>query len=267
MTLKSLLSKLFPPLHGPALYAALAGAAVLCVFLFFALHALPPRARKVAIGAATFLAGLFYALEWFWPADSAGNNPMTFAVPTVGNVANVLTAFTLGLGVMSLIRIHGNNVIRQRASWENSLVLLLGMVTMAVSGLFFDKSMFFRSLFRDVLNSFDAAMFATLAFYIISAAYRAFRIKSVEATLMMAAALIVMLGMIPLGQFLTSSLPANGSFTSIFRLDNISNWMLTNLNGAAQRAINFGLGIGALAIALRVWLSLERGAFFESTPE
>lgn len=262
----TLLSTIFPPLHGVALIAALAGVVIVCVFIFIALQALPPRARKLVIASATFLAGLFYALEWFWPATN-DKNPLTFAVPTVGNVANVLTAFTLGLGVMSLIRIHGNNVARQRSGWENSIVLLLGMVVMAVSGLCFEKSMFYRSLFRDVLNSFDAAMFATLAFYIISAAYRAFRIKNVEATLMMVAALVVMLGMIPIGQALTSFLPERGSFVSLFRVDNISNWMLTTLNAAAQRAINFGLGVGALAIALRVWLSLERGAYFESSAE
>jgi hypothetical protein len=267
MRLSTLLSKLFPPLHGTALYLALAGMVVLCTFLFFALQALPPKARKMVIAGATFLAGLFYALEWFWPAGKDGKNPLTFAVPTVGNVANVLTAFTLGLGVMSLIRIHGNNVARQKSGWENSLVLLLGMLVMAVSGLFFENSIFFRSLFRDVLNSFDAAMFATLAFYIISAAYRAFRIKSVEATLMMLAALVVMLGMIPIGQALTAFIPERGSFASLLRVDNISNWMLVTLNAAAQRAINFGLGIGALAIALRVWLSLERGAYFESSAE
>jgi hypothetical protein len=267
MTLKSLLSKIFPPLHGSALLNALVGCAIVCVLIFFAMQALPPRARKSVIGLATFLAGLFYAVEWFWPATDKGKNPLTFAVPTVGNIANVLTAFTLGLGVMSLVRIHGNNVVKQKNGWENSLVLLLGMITMAVAGLGFEKTMFYRSLFRDVLSNFEAAMFASLAFYIISAAYRAFRIKNVEATLMMVAAFIVMLGMIPLGQFLTSFLPEKGSFLSLFRLDSISNWMLTTLNASAQRAINFGLGVGALAIALRVWLSLERGAYFESSAE
>jgi hypothetical protein len=267
MKLSTLLSTIFPPLHGVTLYVVLAICAVACVAMFIALNALPPRARKMVIGAATFLAGLFYALEWFWPTNDKGENFLTFAVPTVGNLANVLTAFTLGLGVMSLIRIHGNNVARQKSGWENSAVLLLGMVVMAVSGLFFENTMFYRSLFRDVLNSFDAAMFATLAFYIISAAYRAFRVKSVEATLMMVAALIVMLGMIPIGQWLTSALPERGSFLSNLRLDNISNWVLTTLNAPAQRAISFGLGIGALAIALRVWLSLERGAYFEQAPE
>lgn len=265
MTLKHLLSTVFPPLHGMALAGALFGGVLLCLVLVFLLQAMPGRARTMTIRIVTFLAGLVYALEWFLPAGGKDQeNVLTFALPTVGNVLNVLVAFTLGLGIISLVRVHGNNIVRQKKGWENSVILFGGMITMAVAGLFFPESMFYRSLFQDVLTSFDAAMFASLAFYIINAAYRAFRIKSAEATLLMASALIVMLGQVPIGQAITSGLPAKGSFLSLFRLDNISNWILTSVNAPATRAIGFGLGIGLLAIGLRVWLSLERGAYFDA---
>jgi hypothetical protein len=265
MNLQQLLSRAFPPAHGNWRWAAIAMAAAACVLLFFALQALPGRARKALIAAATFLSGLFYALEFFWPVNpKTDENFLTFAVPTVGNVINVLAAFTLGLGVFSLVRIHVGKVAKLREGWGNSLVLLVSMVVMAVAGLGYQNTLFFRSLFRDVLNSFDAAMFATLAFFIISAAYRAFRVKSAEATLLMVSALVVMLGQIPIGQYLTHWIPEKGTFASIFRRDNISNWLLLTVNAPATRAIGFGLGIGGLAIALRLWLSLERGAFFEA---
>jgi hypothetical protein len=261
----SLIARLFPPAHGWMIYVALGLSAIACVLIFFVLQALPGRARKAVIAGCTFFAGLFYAVEWFLPVEKTNNqNLLTFAVPTVANVQNVLVAFTLGLGVFSLIRIHGTIVMKAKPGWENSLVLIGGLITMAVAGLKYEHGMFFRSMFRDVLNSFDAALFAMLAFYIMSAAYRAFRIRSVEATLLMGSALVVMLGTIPIGQAITSFLPERGSYASLFRLDNISTWMLFYVNGPAQRAINFGLGIGLLAIGLRVWLSLERGAFFEA---
>jgi hypothetical protein len=262
--IQSFLSRAFPALHGGALAGAVAGCVVACVIAVVILQALPGKARKAVIAAVTFVAGLFYALEFFLPANAQDENILTFAVPTVGNVTNVLGGMTLGLGVLSLIRIHGSNVVKVKSGWENSMLLLVSMVVMAVAGIWYGQTLFYRSLFRDVLNSFDAAMFAVLAFFIVSAAYRAFRIKSAEATLLMVAALVVMLGQIPIGQYLTHWLPVKGSYLSLLRLDNISNWLLSTVNAPAQRAIGFGLGIGGLAIALRIWLSLERGAYFEA---
>lgn len=268
MSLQRFLATAFPAAPANWRWIAIALAALGCIVLFVALQALPGRARKALIATLTFLAGLFYALEFFWPVRrGTDENFLSFAVPTVGNVINVLAAFTLGLGVFSLVRIHGTKVAKLREGWPNSAVLLASILVMAVAGLRWEDTLFFRSLFRDVLNSFDAAMFATLAFFIISAAYRAFRVKSAEATLLMGAALIVMLGQIPIGQYLTHWIPEKGSFASIFRLDNISNWLLLTVNAPATRAIGFGLGIGGLAIALRLWLSLERGAFFEAKAE
>ena len=46
-------------------------------------------------------------------------------------------------------------------------------------------------------------------------------------------------------------------------VETIRNWILTVANAAATRAIAFGLGIGSLAVALRIWLGLERGSYFE----
>jgi len=61
---------------------------------------------------------------------------------------------------------------------------------------------------------------------------------------------------------LTSWIPRDGVW-DFLRLEVIKEWLLTVLNAAALRAIAFGLGIGSLAISLRIWLSLERGAYFE----
>jgi hypothetical protein len=270
MTIKSLLSRIFPPQQPgtPMFWVCCAIAVGICVVIFIGLTLAPQRLRRPIIVTATFLAGLFYAVEFFLPAGGPKNeNALTFAVPTVGNLLSILKAFTLGLGIISLVRVHAGNIIKAKPGFENSIILLIGMVTMAVAGLYYDKTIFFRSLFRDMLANFDAAMFAMLAFYIVGAAYRAFRIRSAEATLLMLSALVVMLGQVPIGQAITSGLPQKGSFLSLLRLDNISNWLLTSINAPAMRAIEFGIGIGLLGIALRLWLSLERGAYFEARTE
>ena len=92
-----------------------------------------------------------------------------------------------------------------------------------------------------------AAMFSLLAFYVASASYRAFRLRSVEAGIMMAAAILVMLGQIPFGPlYISEDLPA------------IRFWLMTVINTPAFRAIFFGSAVAALAMSIRIWLSLEK---------
>jgi hypothetical protein len=79
---------------------------------------------------------------------------------------------------------------------------------------------------------------------------------------MMLTAGIIMLSLVPVGTWLTSWLPASG-FISSLRLENIGYWLLIWPNMAVQRAITFGVAVGSLAMGLRIWLSLEKGSFFD----
>ena len=52
------------------------------------------------------------------------------------------------------------------------------------------------------------------------------------------------------------------SSAAFFRLEMLGEWLMRWLNTPAQRGIIFGIAVGALAMSLRIWLSLERGTFF-----
>lgn len=249
-------------------------AAVLSALVFFLLTILKPRGRKSLIVVVTFLCGLFYTLEFFWPVkivDGQEKNPLTDYTNVVSDINQIITAVALGVGIYSLSMLHGKNILRARPGWFFSLTFFVGMIVMTVLGLLTKwpghekiaaNTALNEIFFRGGLQALDATMFSIIAFYIVSAAYRAFRIRSTEATLMMAAAFFVMLGQVYAGQFLTSWLPTEG-FLSNLRAETLSDWLLTRLNAPAVRAIGFGLGVGLLATALRIWLSLERGSYFE----
>lgn len=115
-----------------------------------------------------------------------------------------------------------------------------------------------RFVFTDMLQVLDAATFSLIAFFILSAAFRAFRIRSIEATILMFTALIILLSFVPLGLALTSGLES-GTFPGNFRIDSISDWILAYLNTPAIRAINLGLALGYLAMGMRILMGLERG--------
>lgn len=237
--------------------------------LFWLLNLIPGRFRKKLIAALTFLAGLIYSVEFFLPADPKTQmNVLTPLRGQIGEATIVVYAFALGLGVYSLIRFHGVNVIRKRSGWYNSLAFFIAFASMAGAGFWMNSTdssaatNTYDMLFDGIVAALGATMFSTIGFYIVSAAYRAFRIRSGEATLMLIAAFIVMVGQVPVGAYFTNGLPSSG-LASAFRLENISYWILQHPNMAAQRGIWFGIEIGALAMALRQWLSLERGSFFE----
>lgn len=237
--------------------------------LFFILKLVPNRYRKTLVAVITFLAGLIYSVEFFVPPNpETEKNFLTDAVKQVGEITNVIYAFALGLGVYSLLRFHGRNLARRRPGWHNNLAFFVAFFAMAAAGFWFDafpspaSENLYNTLFDGTVAALGATMFSTIGFYIVSAAYRAFRIRSAEATLMLAAAFVVMIGQVPVGVYLTSGLPATGA-VSAFRLENLSYWILNEPNMAAWRAIAFGIEIGALAMALRTWLSLERGSFFD----
>lgn len=115
-------------------------------------------------------------------------------------------------------------------------------------------------LFDGVMQNVDAAMFSLVAFYILSAAYRAFRLRSVESSILMASALVVILGL-SFGTVITGGIDPNG-LSSNLRVETWSGWILSVVSAPALRAIEFGVAIGSLAMSLRMWLGIERGALF-----
>jgi hypothetical protein len=104
-------------------------------------------------------------------------------------------------------------------------------------------------LYNGLFNQLGSAMFALLGVYIAAAAYRAFRVKTMESALMMIAAVIVMLGQISFGRTIYEEMPA------------IRQWLLEVPNSAAFRAIRLGAGVAGLMLAIRMWLSIESKSF------
>jgi hypothetical protein len=101
-------------------------------------------------------------------------------------------------------------------------------------------------IYDHVFAPCNATMFALLAFFIASAAFRAFRARNVEAALLLGAAILIMLGRVPIGRAISDLFPA------------IAEWIIDVPNNAGRRAIMMGAALGAVATSLRVILGLER---------
>ena len=102
----------------------------------------------------------------------------------------------------------------------------------------------FRTWIYDhVFAPCNATMFALLAFFVASAAFRA---RNIEAALLLGSAIIILLATAPFGRAIWSSLPE------------IAQWILDIPSNGSRRAIIMGAAVGAIATGLRVILGIER---------
>jgi hypothetical protein len=199
----------------------------------------------------TLVVGLFMVIGLFVP-----QRHFTAGRTEFESWAIIIRAFAAVLGVANIARISYLRITRREHDWFYHLPLLFGLVLMIVIGVggsVFSAPLFgiaqgtlFDDLYLNVYVPMQGTMFALLAFYIASAAFRAFRVRSVEAGLLAVAAVLVMLGRVPIGAEIWDQLP------------NISDWIMNIPNNAAKRAILIGAALGAIATGLKVILGLER---------
>jgi hypothetical protein len=261
---------------GPAIYGVVIGVFIVSALVIAALSKLPPKYRRRLIVSIVFLSGLFYVAEFFLPTHAVikdgattQKNYLTDAIPDIiSPLAGILAAFLLGLGLFSLARIHGNNILRRRPGWINSFALMVSAFVMLLLGFWTQATErepkwveeTYDHLFSGLYQNMNSAMFSIISFFILSAAYRAFRVRNVESSILMLSALVVLLGL-SFGVLITGSLPSEGMLANL-RMETWSSWVLSVLSIPSLRAIDFGVGLGALAMGLRIWLGIERGALF-----
>ncbi len=191
-----------------------------------------------------FASGMLMVVQYFIPAEISDDAYEYLLDWTV-----IIGIFALALGIWSLIRVSIEKVRRKLPGYGYTYVALIGLAVMVVIGLNpWGKGLedyTFSHLFRYTMIPIQSTMFSLLAFFIASAAYRAFRARSVISAVLLIAALVMMFRVIPMGQL------------SIW-INETANWLLLVPNLAAKRAIIIGVGLGMVATALKVVLGIER---------
>ena len=272
------MANIFQPAQDtPHFVLAIVLSTLVFVGIMWGIQRLAPQPRKWLTIVLTFVAGLFYLLEYMLPlhavvapdGSTAQQNFLTPFLRPVSDFNNDTFIWTVGLGIISLAIVHGRRLFSRRPGWHNDLAFFLALISITVVGFASHAGQTgstlakfsYNALFNGLLINLDSAMFALLAFYIASAAYRAFRIRSLEAALLMVSALVVMLGVIKFGVLLTTWIPLDSPW-AYFRIERLSLWVLNWINMPTQRAVAIGVAVGSVAMAMRLWLSLERGSFF-----
>ncbi|KPJ54426.1 hypothetical protein AMJ39_00405 [candidate division TA06 bacterium DG_24] len=209
--------------------------------------------RQIPLGIA-FFAGLFGTSLYFTPHPA-----METANQTLLAWLRLIYTFAMLLGIFSITRLHVTKLRQRKTGWWYSAVVIIGLFAMILAGRPWDldgrglqEGTPFMWIFQNIQVPMDSTMFSLLAFFIASAAFRTFRARTPEATLLLVAAVMVMLGRVPLGHLLTSWLPEQVGIPAL------TDWILTVPNLAAKRGIMIGVGLGSISTALKVILGIER---------
>lgn len=238
--------------------------------------------QKTIVKLITFIAGLYFILEFLIPGS--GEKEENFLSPYLTNVNAVLTVLmgmAFLLGPINLVRSNLSKFFRSRREILMPTLFFIGLAFGLFAGscgwiaATFDKlkqdphlvktgldnwvlangeslKLYFYIAIYGIGLALGGSSMGMLAFYLVSAAYRAFRLNNLDAGVMMASAVIVLLGMVPLGVYLTSFLPDK------LQLNSWARWIMDVPNSAVQRAVLIGAVAGVFGAGMRQWLSLGK---------
>lgn len=223
-----------------------------------------------------FVLGVIYFFAGFF------SNPFSIEFlqqEIMANWLKIMGTFAVVMSVASLWRRNYIKIKRKAPGYAYNYIELIGMVVMASFAVLLPKvnigagmvlggvsrNSVYNWIFMNIQVPMQATMFSMLAFYIASAAYRAFRARNTEATLLLITAAIVMIGRVPLGEDIYQAmLGANNHFlpnfhwAGIFDFQGITQWILDIPNTASKRAITFGIAMGGIATSLKIVFGIEK---------
>jgi len=174
----------------------------------------------------------------------------------------IIGGFALFIGAYSLLHMHVSRIRRRQPGWAYSVFVFLGAAGMIAVGAWEEvleavgtrpAQSWFQWGYDYVQVPCDATIFSILAFFMASAAFRTFRARNFGAALLLAAALIVMFGRVPISQAVGQWLFAN---SKVF--PTATDMIMGYPNLAAKRGILLGISLGAISQSLRILFGIER---------
>jgi hypothetical protein len=169
---------------------------------------------------------------------------------TLAQWVGVLVAFALLVGLANLVRVHLTRVVRRGEGWPYSLLLVGSALAVLAAGLVSGGpgSEPVAWAFRWVYQPLGAAVFSLLAFFLTTALFRALRVRSPEAIVLLLSALVVIVVQVAV---------SFGGQPLDFMGD-VRRWIFDYPVLAGMRAVILGVAFGAIGISLRVLLGFDR---------
>ena len=195
--------------------------------------------RYIPIAIVAFFGALTLS-AWFIDNETIE----TFANDDATQFFDIIAAFAVFLGALNLLKLQFIKVLKQQSGWIYSAIAIASFFFAFIIGFFIRGAYFvgedvyfsqkaaesailssgssevvvpvdwgahvqtdgslFQWMFKYIFSPLSATMFALLAFFVASASFRAFRARNFEASLLLVAGIIIMLGRVPVGSLISS---------------------------------------------------------------
>ena len=195
--------------------------------------------RYIPIAIVAFFGALTLS-AWFIDNETIE----TFANDDATQFFDIIAAFAVFLGALNLLKLQFIKVLKQQSGWIYSAIAIASFFFAFIIGFFVRGAYFvgedvyfsqkaaeaailssessevvipvdwgahvqtdgslFQWMFKYIFSPLSATMFALLAFFVASASFRAFSARNFEASLLLVAGIIIMLGRVPVGSLISS---------------------------------------------------------------
>jgi len=168
----------------------------------------------------------------------------------------IMGSVVIAVGLIN-ITINSVREVKKRAPgrWHLAIWQLLLIAITLISGFAQGKGSpttpgtIINWLFSNFYRYGDLAIFALMGFWMLTAAFRAFRARNLETFLFVFGAFFTLLRNAPIGGLIWRGFPVIGQ------------WLLSVPYIAVQRALLIGIGVGILTYAARYFIGKEKAAF------
>lgn len=177
-------------------------------------------------------------------------SPQVDAIANELNIWNMnIMTFTLFVGIFTIFSRYIRGVMDRSRYWP---YMLYGMVLIVVWIIFGSYTGIYSDLYQTAFLStkitLHIAILGQLIFFMTSAAYRLFRIRTLRTAVFAICSMTIVALNAP---WLLGPFPV---------VDKISFWLLNNPSMAGARALMITGGIGGVVLGIRLLLGLEKGA-------
>lgn len=212
------------------------------------------RLFRVILTVITLSIGAIVLLSFVWDNEVLRSFRGVLVEWTV-----IVVAFAMLLGVLNVLRVHAQR-IQKRQGVVYSLILVFTFLIVFIPGIMpanrvpQDLKRFVGPsgtivdfCYRYVQRPLQATLFSLMAFFVATAAWRAFRIRSAGSLVMFISAVLVLLGSIYF------DIGEQWEFVV-----EIKDWVLSVPVMAGARGILLGIVLGTVVAGFRLLLGIER---------